>query len=386
MKVKFNTEELKKRLSQLGSVVAKKATVPVFGFVRLFTTPITGEGLLPKYQVSMIGVDIDAALTVTLIKAEATEDIDVLLPFDKLIDVVNNISAQEITLEPKEGKVIIAATKFKGTLETHPVENWPTALERPENPTATIALPGFKDQIDLIEFAVPANDGKFVVSVAKLDSTKDELALVSTDGFRLAIAKSQQNAGIFSLQLPKPALELIKKLEGTQLTISEAEAGFYFETELEILTISRSHGEFPPYQEILPKSHKTQIVVSKKPLLEALKRLKIFGDKEKPTVMFTVTAGSNVLHLEAVNPNASAGGDVFRNVAEDEIDLTANNGEAQQFPLNPAYMLPFLENAFGSGDGSIVVNINDGTKLVDFVANDGRYRYLQMPVNTEAKA
>jgi DNA polymerase-3 subunit beta len=385
MKVKFNTEELKKRLSQLGSVVAKKATVPVFSFVRLYAVQAVQEISGPKFQVGMIGGDIDAALTVVFTKAEADDTIDVLLPFAKLVEIVGNVTSAETVIEAADQtKATIKAGKFRGELKTHPLENWPSPLERPDAAIATIGLPGFKEQIENIDFAVPANDGKFVVSVARVESTAETLAVIGTDGFRLAISKAPSNVGEFNLTIPKPALELIKKLEGGQLTISEAEAGFYFETELETLTVSRSHGEFPNYKGILPKKFAVEITVKKNELLAALKRVKSMADAETPSIVFGTTDGALTLSADSTDESGPEGG-VFRNTASDEVAATIAGGNVE-FSLNVKLLLPFVETAFGNNDGDIVIQATDGTTVVDFHANAGQYRFLQMPTQPKVKA
>jgi DNA polymerase-3 subunit beta len=377
MKVKFQTEELKKLLSQLGAVVSKKASVPVYGFVRLFAVQQRGEGLQPTFAVGIAGKDIDAALVRYFTKAEADGPVDVLLPFGKLVEIIANVSVAESTIEAAdENKATFKAGKYKAELKTHPLANWPPDIERPEKAIAQIELPAFKDQIGAVEFAVPANDGKFVVSVAKVESDGFTVKLVATDGMRLALAEVPKDAGVWSLTIPKPALELIKKLDGgAQVTISEAEAGFFFDTELETLTVSRSHGEFPNYANVLPKSFKTAIAVDKAVLLESVKRVRALAESEKPVIVFTAAENGTALNLAAGSNESGSDGSVFRNNAEDEIDAKIE-GPAQQISLNAELLQPFLDKA----TGSVTVQLTTATGVADFRANDGKYRFLLMPV------
>ena len=378
MKIKFSTEELKKRLAQIGNVVAKKASVPVFGFVRLYSVAAEDKSL----SVGLVGMDIDSSLTVTLTKALADAEIDVLLPYAKLLEIVNNVSAADCFIEtPDETKATFKAGKYKAELKTHPLGNWPVLLERPESAIATVGLPGLKEQISQVDFAVPANDGKHVVSVARVESTPETLRLVATDGFRLAISSATCNAGEFTLTLPKPALELIKKLDGgAQLTISEADGGFYFETELESLTVSRAGGEFPKYDRVIPKSHKTEIAVDKSALLEAVRRVRPLADQEKPIIVFSVAENGTTLDISAASVESGSDGSVFRNMAQDDIDVKVT-GPAAAFNLDANLLQPFLDKV----TGPLVVRFLEVGKPVDFVAAEGNYRYLIMPYGGAAK-
>ena len=369
MKVKFVTDELKKRLSQLGSVVAKKAAQPVYSFVRLYA--LESEG---KYTVGMQGVDIDATLAVQFTGAEADGAVDILLPYAKLVDILGGVSAKESTIEAAdETKATFKSGKYRAELKAHPLENWPAPIERPESSVATVALPGFKAQIANVEFAVPPSDGKHVVAVVKVESTAEKLRLVATDGFRLAISDVPGNAGEFNLILPKPALELLKKLEGGQLTISEAEAGFYFDTELETLTVSRSYGEFPNYSVVIPKSSKTVITVEKGALAESVKRTKPLADPERPKIRFGVEENGASLVLEAIYDEAGTDGGTFRNMASDDIDAKVT-GPAVGFALDANLLQPFIDQA----TGPIEIRVNTAQGVIDFGAANGE-RPLQMP-------
>lgn len=391
MKVKFSTEELKSRLGQLAAVVAKKAAQPVYGFVRV----VTGEAqaLETKRPVYITGLDIDASLTVRLVNAEADGDFDVLVPFGKLLEILSSVTVAECTIEAAdETKATFKAGKYRAELRPHPLVNWPTIPERPDVSVATIGLAGFKDQLANVEFAVPASDGKHIVAVAKIESTVDAPAVgdkpavpgflraVATDGFRLAIASVVSSIGVFELIIPKPALELVKKLDGGEkLTILEAEAGFQFETDLETLTVSRSHGTFPQYERVFPATVNATITVDKSVLLAAIKRVTPLGDLEKPIISFKGAENGTAIELQTSSPDAGGEG-VFSNAASDEVEAKIV-GPAIEFALNAKYLAPFLEKAYGSKTGEITIRVKDGKSVVDFYANAGQYRFLQAPSN-----
>src|SRR6266704_4515923 len=144
-KITFKTEELKKRLAQLGAVVSKKAATPVFGFIRMYAVP-NGE----TFAVGITGADIDAKLNLWT-GATADSAVDVLLPFSKLTEIVSNITGEEVSLTVADNgqTVKLAALKFKASLPTHPIEKWGDVgeAEKPEVAIVELGLPGLKDQI-----------------------------------------------------------------------------------------------------------------------------------------------------------------------------------------------------------------------------------------------
>lgn len=380
MIVKFQAEELKKRLGQLGAVVSKKAAQPVYGFVRLVTSAADADG---KRALFLVGLDIAASLTVRLVSAVADGDVDMLLPFSKLVEILSNINASEIVLTTKETKATISANKFRAVLESHPISDWPSIPERPDAATAVLALDTFKGLLDKVEFAVPASDGKHVVSVAKFFSVPDAdgkpgaITAVATDGFRLAIASAPANFAPFDILLPKPALELVKRLDGgAQVTILEGDSGFRFETEVEILTVSRTNGTFPDYTRIFPTAFVSDVKTDTASLAAAVKRIKpLADDPEKPVIVFN--AGSGVLNLSTPGKVVAAADDIFGDAANDEIDAEISAVFAK-FGLNATMLQPFLDKVYGGKGGQVTIRLAEKVgAVVTFTLPDGSYQFLQ---------
>lgn len=389
MKVKFQTEELKKRLAQLSAVVARKAAQPVYGFMRL----CTGEpDLAGKRPVFAIGLDIDASLTLQFAAAEADGDVDVLLPFSKLTEIVGNVTLAESSIDVvDETKATFKSGRYSAILHPFPLTNWPTIPERPESVKGTISLAAFKELLGNVKSAVPESEGKHVVPVAMVEAKSDvpatdgvaavagTLKSVATDGVRLAISTMAANIGEFTLIIPIRGLELVEKLDGgEQLTILEGESGFQFETTSETLTVSRSHGTFPDYSRVLPSSFKTEIVIDKIALLAAIKRVKPLGNSEKPVIDFSVSENDKELLLSTSSAADGTDGMSFENSASDAADATVT-GPAAQFALDGNKLLPFVERAYGSKTGFITIRVKASNCAVDFYANGGLYRWLQMP-------
>jgi hypothetical protein len=190
------------------------------------------------------------------------------------------------------------------------------------------------------------------------------------------------NNGAWTLLVPKPAFDLIKKLDGgTQLTILETEGGFFFETELEQATVTRSHGEFPPYQRVIPKTCKTEITCEKGALLDAVRRTKPLADQEKPLIVFKAPENGAAMSLSAASVESSSDGSTFRNMADDEVEAKIT-GPAIEFPLDANLLWPFLDKA----TGPITIQVIDEKTAIVFKANSGTYTFLQMPPAMAAKA
>jgi DNA polymerase III sliding clamp (beta) subunit (PCNA family) len=379
MRLTFKTSELQSRLQQLAAVVAKKATLPVYSNVELFAS--AGD-------VYLRGFDVGATLTVKLTGAKSEGDIDLLLPFGKLSELVSGITAEETTITVNDGgtEAVIKAAKLRAVIRPFAGDT-PTLMDEPETIIAEIGLPGFQEQIDNVDFIVPDGSGKYQVSVAQLSSDGTALKLVGTDGHGLAISTAAMDAGSFSFNLPRTALELVKRLVGgagsNTVKIATVDAGFYFYTETETLTVSTTAGEFPKYGGILPENGKppkayTEVVFADAGALDefkaAVKRVKPLADKEAPVITFAV--GTDAVAIEAASSEAASEGssDIFKNVASDEAPATVT-GPTVKFALDVKVLSPFLEKA----KAPLSLRVIDGKNVIDFQSGDGGYRFLQMP-------
>lgn len=389
MKITFAVPELQKQLGQLSAVVARKSEEALYGNVRLFTDD---AGI-----VTLQGIDIDATITVKIPSAKADGKVNILLVFTVLNEVVQSLITPEVSIVYKnEQESILTSGKLRVRLHgAQPVEKFldlPVVNGIDEKPSLggyTFGLPGLKEQIDQVDFSVPAPGGKFVVPSALLVSTSDTLSVVATDGIQLATSSVSSNLGEFAFTLPKPALELIKKLAGgTTVTISDTEGAFYIETELELVTYNKTHSEFPPYTRIIPAigTLPTCVVITAPfELVSAIRALKsVCGDKEKPGVAFSVKEGGNSIALNAVNSVKVSTGDLFTEMGINREITAAITGPAVTTILDAKRLTGFLERAVFP----LTLYIKDGCSILDMHANGGTpekptYRFLMMPMRGE---
>src|SRR5208282_553536 len=395
MKVTFNTEELQGRLAQLGAVVQSKAPTPVYGFVHLFTELTELADKTQVQSVKLRAMDIGATLTITLGQAKAEGAVSVLLPFDLLAELAAGLPTKEAVIDVEnETKATLrwGTRKSHAEMLTHPLNNLPSELDKPQFATAELGLPGFQTQIEAVEYVVESNSAKFTANVALVHSLTENddkgtptkyLKLVATNGYCMAISRIAQDLPEFRLLIPKPALSIIRKLVGgttKSLRIATVEAGYWFYTDTEVLTISKTSGAFPPYERILPKSITTSIATTAKELKAAIAMVRPLADKKLPSITFkTATENAEWLSLDAANTSAasaeSASG--FRTMADEEIAVKAT-GPANDFSLNVAMLQPFLDKVVES---ALIINAIVNTGVVDFNVVNGHVRFLQMPTN-----
>jgi len=390
MKVTFDAQQLKQRLGQLGSVVARKSQGALYRNIRLFTD---AEGV-----VNLQGIDIDTTMTLKVPSAKFDGlALNLLTEFNKLNEVLPNVTTKEVTIDSKsETEAILIAGKFRARLKAFPTAPFTDLslvagiADKPEIGGYVFGLPGLKEQIEMVDFAVPQAEGKHVVASALIFATATELSVVSTDGVRLVISTTPSDIGEFRFTVPKPALELLKKMEGGgKVTISDTEGAFYFETETELITYNKTHAEFPNYGGIVPKAGTYPTVVTfkdKAELVAAIGRQKPFCfSKDNPAVTF-VFNGRDTVELVAVKEEVLATGNTYTDMTSDTITVEGV-GDETRVKLDIELLQPFLER----GTFPMVLHLNKPSNIADFHSNGGTpdkptYRLLIMPMRAEGGA
>jgi DNA polymerase-3 subunit beta len=195
--------------------------------------------------------------------------------------------------------------------------------------------------------------GKTMISVSQ-DDTRPHLAsvlfesdgvkatMVSTDGHRLSkISKAMPGGPKLSsgVLLPRKGLgEIRRALEGSQGEIEVAVDGglFVLRSAGMVLTVKLGEGQFPPYEQVIPKDNDKKVVVVRGDFLEALRRVSIIASDKTWGIRLLLEKGR--LSIEADNPDLG-------NASEElEAEYT---GSALQVGFNARYFIDLVNEMSG---------------------------------------
>jgi DNA polymerase III sliding clamp (beta) subunit (PCNA family) len=393
MKITFQVPEFQKRLGQLAAVIARTSQEALYVSIRIFTN---AAGV-----VFLQGADVDSTLTLKLPTATADSAVNVLLEYSRLNNIVQKMNAPQALLTlTGETEAILTSGKSRSRLACLPtapftslsvIASIPTDEELGFADGYKFPLPGLKEQIEQIGFTVPRQHSKYVAASALLVAKDKVLNVVGTDGKMLGVSVVATEAEFPSFTIPKPALELLGKLDGgagNVVTILDTEALLTFITDGELLTYGKTHAEFPPYERIVPKtgSHTMSVVLKDKTaLVSALERLRVSCFGELKGVNFSATSNSELI-LVAVKTDKQATGDTFTDMAEERVDAEIS-GAVVNFQLDIDRILPFANSAIFP----LTFYIKDSSSAIDVHANSGTpekptYRFILMPMRWEGGA
>ena len=161
-----------------------------------------------------------------------------------------------------------------------------------------------------------------------LDIRKDEIRYVATDGFRLGKITQKDfthnNAKDDKILIPVKASDTLSRL------IDPGECEIQYDNS--VLKVNSGNLEiycklidesFPNYETVIPKSNDKKLKISKKELINTLRRISIFVDRATHRAKFEIR--TSILNVNAENPELGAEGEEdidcsFINTDDNEVD------------------------------------------------------------------
>lgn len=226
-----------------------------------------------------------------------------------------------------------------------------------------------------VAYAASSSDIKpQISSVFMYTGAQQELVCVSTDSFRLA-EKSIPTMSFTPLEgvmVPvKNAQTLLRVLsDGDEVVdIRFSESQMTFTTKTYYCVTRLVDGQYPAYQNIIPKEFNTEVVLLKSDLVHTLKTLNVFADKFYQ-IDIDVDSEKNTLTLSSHHPERG------NHTAELACKI---DGEGLQMRCNAKYLQDGLSSI---NTESLVLKFTTGTKpFIVAPVGEKDFQYLVMPLN-----
>ena len=336
MRVTVERDELLTALHRVQGIVEKRNTMPSLANVLLEAKP---EGL------DISATDLELGMR-GLYKATVEEPGSVTFPARKLYEILKEIKDPEIAITVTDDCLVtIKAGLGEFKVVGLPSKDFPPlpAIER----EGLIPLPGV-GLLQLIRktlFAVGDNDTRYVLNgllivVTNTDETPI-IRLVGTDGHRLAMADQNlvpAEAGIQTQEekviVPKKAATEIRRLleeGGDEPMIGFTKNMLIFRKSGLVLTSRLMEGNYPNYQQVIPKASNKKITVNRDDLEGALRRVSVLAQNKSYAVKLTFS--KKAITLFSSHPDTGE--------AKEEIPASFN-GEEFAAGFNARYLLDVL--------------------------------------------
>lgn len=365
MKLECVKDKLKTAISKVDKITGKNLTLPILSCI-LFEAK--------NNTLTLKATNLDIGIEIT-VPAKIEEEGIVAVPGITFSNFLSNLYTEKnIILETKEGNLIVSTQHNTTVIKTFPPEDFPSIPTVIPERSFTITSRELTKSLKSVWYSAAISSMKPEISSVYLYTEEDSLVCVATDSFRLAEKKikNKKVRDFGSLLIPvKNIAEIIKVFEEAsaeiEVSVDKNQASFSAEG---VYLVSRIiEGTFPDYRQILPKESKTEVVLLKQDLINALKLSNVFTDK------FNQLA----IHIDPKNKSlilTTKNGDVGENKHNIEASVS---GESLDITFNYKY----IADSFQSIDAdSIVLKFNGANRpLTISPVSDPSFIYLVMPMN-----
>lgn len=341
-----------------------------------------GDGL----QLSTFDYETSARAT---LNADVTDEGRALVSGRLLADICRSLPNKPVEMSIEGAKVTLTCGSARFSLQTMPVEDYPTLPQMPEA-RGTVSSSVFSHAVAQAVTAAGRDDMLPVLTGVRLELDGDSIAMLATDRFRLSqreLTWSPSAPDIDSAALvpAKVLADTAKALVGgSEISIALSNPGsgggagegiIGFEGSagggIRRTTTRLLDGDFPKVRSLFPSEHLTVARVDRAALVDSVKRVSLVAERNTAVQL---AFSDNVLTLDAGSgEEAMASESIEANITGDDITTG----------FNPTYLLdgltaiesPFVELAFTQASKPVVLS---GVDSLEGEA-DTDFRYLLMP-------
>ncbi len=341
-----------------------------------------GDGL----QLSTFDYETSARAT---LNADVSDEGRALVSGRLLADICRSLPNKPVEMSIEGAKVTLTCGSARFSLQTMPVEDYPTLPQMPEA-RGTVSSSVFSHAVAQAVTAAGRDDMLPVLTGVRLELDGDSIAMLATDRFRLSQREltwspSAPDIDAAALVPAKVLADTAKALVGgSEISIALSTPGsgggagegiIGFEGNagggIRRTTTRLLDGDFPKVRSLFPSEHLTVARVDKAQLVDSVKRVSLVAERNTAVQL---AFSDNVLTLDAGSgEEAMASESLEANITGDDITTG----------FNPAYLLdgltaiesPFVELAFTQASKPVVLS---GVDSLDGDA-DTAFRYLLMP-------
>jgi DNA polymerase-3 subunit beta len=368
MEFSVTKSALLNELNTTQGVVERKTTIPILSNIL-----VEAKGTRLTITATDLELSIRTSCEVKIKKEGAGT-----IPAKKLLELVRLLPEGEIKFRLLENHwVEIISDKKKYKLVGMARENFPAL---PAMPHPLVKLPGstLQSLIAKTKFAISMEESRYTLNGGLLILKPDTIAMVATDGHRLALAETSQKLsglnGEVKVLIPKKAMDEVEKLSSTagsdaQLDFAKDESHLFFQAGHRLLISRILTGQFPNYEAVLPRENNKTVVIERGELCDAVRRVSQLADQRSHAVKLAVS--NEGIEISASSPEY---GEAKENIEKEY------SGDPIAIGFNSSYMLDFLAAA---ADGPISIELKDeqsAGQMRPLADESYRYRYIIMPM------
>ena len=334
MDFRIGKNDLLRGLYLTHGIADRKNTIPILANVL-----VRASG---KNKVVFAATDLKVAMLVTA-TAKIAEEGGITVGARQFYEIVKGLGGEEVRLQRTDQNwmhIESGRTEFKVVGMSD--RDFPKLPSVEEIQCSKVDSAAFGEMIAKTILSVSQDETRPHLASVLFECDGETATMVSTDGHRLSKISRQMTGGpklVSGALLPRKGLSEIRRaLEGRQgpCEIGVDQGFFVLKCDDMVLSVKLGEGQFPPYDQVIPKDNDKKVIMDREAFLEALRRVSIIASDKTWGIRFALEKGK--LSIEADNPDLGN--------AKESVDIDYQGG-ALQIGFNARYFIDLLSEMAG---------------------------------------
>lgn len=367
MKFSCTQENLTSGLGLVSHVAARSTSLPILSNILL---------RFSRTGVELTATNLEVAV-VTLVRGKGDDDGVVTVQGKLLAEAVSLLPNERVDLELEATNLTLICGKHHTVVRGVAADDFPVIPEVKGGESVSLPAAELAEAINQVALAVNPDEGRPEISGLYLGSSGKKLVLVGTDSYRLAerslTDKVLPRSGGLIIPL-RAAQEVGRVVDGSD---AEAQVEVVLGDNQVLWRLGETQvvsrliaGQYPDYQQIIPREFVTQVVLARSELVQAVRAASLFVRSGINDVRLSFEPTGKLVRVSSTNSQ----------LGENSTELEAKSltGQPCEIVFNYRYLLDGLQTISSSEVSLELVNATSPAMLKP-VGKDS-YRYLIMPI------
>lgn len=344
----IDKKELLKGLGLMQGIAGRKTTLPILSHIFMEWK---------KNSLFLTGTDLETGVQEEL-NATVHEEGKASVSSKKLYEIVRELQDEVIHIQKRENHWIhLKSGKSVFNLAGLDPDEYPSLPAWQQTPFSTVPTRVMKEMIEKTAFAASNEESRYhlngILFIAHKIGGKEFLRMVATDGHRLSLIdrEGQVIPGIEKgVIVPKKGVMEIKRIMGDKGEEEEMEISFdnthaFFKMGKSLMIVRLIEGEFPEYEQVIPKNNDKKVNIKKETLHRSLRRVSTMASERAEGIKLSLK--KNIMELSSFHHDF---GD-----AKEEVDIHYD-GPSIEIGFNARYLIEALQSF---DDDGILMELRD---------------------------
>lgn len=364
MKFTCSQSALLKAVNMVSKAVSTKTTVPALKGILL---------QVRNNELIFTGSDLDFSVITRLDVVEA-EDGDIIVSAKLFSDIIRKLpNAMVRAFSDEKNRLNISCLDSSFNIVGAPADEYPAVAVVDEAESFEINNKSFRSLISKTSFAASIDEKKGILVGCLVKIEEGFIEMAALDGFRMAIAREETQAQcnvkvIVPARILNEMSKLLSEQEAAENVRISVEQKKIQVTAGDVRMISRLlEGEFIKYNDILPKMHKTRVIVSREEIQSSVERASLFVIEGKNNLI-KLNINDNGIEITSRNDSGNV-----TDIVPAELE-----GDPLEIGFNSKYLMDVLK-VINDEEISLEMTNSLSACMVKQVEGDS-YQFLVLPV------